>query len=63
MKKVGLAERTHFFDELFEAAMVGDGLVEGFSLRLGKSHGDGFGFDLARPAPGAGVIFGDTALA
>jgi len=39
-----------------------NGLPEKLSLRLGESHGDGLGFDLARPAPVAWMVGGNTSM-
>lgn len=43
--------------------MVIDGLPEGGRLSWREGDGDGPGFDFARPAPGAGMVFADAALA
>ena len=58
-----MAESPHFEDEFFQAAVIGDGLEEGVRLRRRERHGDALGFHFAGPAPGAGMVLGDRALA
>jgi hypothetical protein len=58
-----LAERAHFIDELFQAAVLGDGEAKGVRLLVGKSDRDSLGFDFASPAPGAGMTLSNAALA
>jgi hypothetical protein len=58
-----LAEEAHFIDELFQAAVLGNGAAKGLSLLLGKSDRDGLGVDFASPTPDAGMTLSDAALA
>jgi hypothetical protein len=58
-----LAEETHFIDELFQAAVLGDGAAKGLRLLMGEGDGDGLGVDFASPTPDARIALNDAALA
>lgn len=57
-----LAQGAHFIDQLFQAAVLGDGEAKGLSLLLGKCDRHGLGFDFARPTPRPWMPLGDAAL-
>jgi len=62
IKEDFLADGAHFVKDGFELAVVGYCLPEKLGLRFGERHADGFGVDLACPAPIAGMIGRNTAV-
>ena len=50
-------------EDVFEPAVVGNGLLAKLSLAFRQGHGNGLGLDLARPSPGMGWLMHEAALA
>ena len=57
-----MAQRTHVFDEFFQAAMIVDRVAKGGGLGRRERDGHGLGPDFAGPAPGSRMVFGDAAF-